>query len=87
MFHVKRSNNEREAKTHRSAKVLLEKRVFVRKYSRRKTMFIRPIVMSEIAREVREDKDSSKKKVLERGQGPCTVDMNRCKQTYYFKGN
>ena len=39
MFHVKRSNNGRDARTHRNAKDLFEKRVFVRKYSRRKTMF------------------------------------------------
>ena len=58
MFHVNRSNNGRDARTHRSAKDLFEKRVFVRKYSRGKTMFKTYRYVRDSKRSA-QDKDSS----------------------------
>ena len=61
VFHVNRSNDRRDARAHRSAIDLFEKRVFVGNTAEEKQCS-RPIVMSEISREVREAKDSSEER-------------------------
>ena len=54
-------NNRRDTRTYRSAKDLFEKRVFLRKYGRRKRCS-RPAVLSGISTEVCKAKDSSEER-------------------------
>ena len=57
VFHVRRSSNRSSAITHRSAKDLFGKRVFIKKYSR-KTIF-KTYCYSKEVKKLHEDKDSS----------------------------
>ena len=87
VFRVNRTNNGRDARTHRdrSGKNLFEKRVFARKYSKRKAIFKTRSHIRDIKRSARRQGLMKRKIILKRVKG--LVHWNRCKQTYFIKGN